>query len=306
MKFLRNLGYLMVASTLLFATGCPEDDDPDPDPDPPDMIFEVELAGDNEIPAVATPATGTMTVNLRGSTISGEGTFEGLTSNLIDIAGSPAHIHIGSSTATGPILFNVDVDADNRSGSFNFEEDLDSDQLLMFEQGTLYLNIHTELYPNGELRGQLIEGTPTFAEIARSFEAILVPDDHVHDVQSQGTGWATAILRQNDTFLVSGAFRDLSSPLVEVEGSSVNIHQAPVAQEGPVFFNLTVDEDTDERGGRFWFDTDLTASQRQILEAEEFYLNIYSQDFEEGELRGQLVTNGEDIDFNNDVEPPIQ
>jgi hypothetical protein len=307
MKLFRSFGYLLVGSTLVFGTACSDDDDDDDNNDV-EVSYEVELAGDNMVPVVATPASGTMSVSLDGLQLELSGSFEGLTSDLLSIGGTPAHVHVGPPSGTGPVLFDVDVDADAdmRAGTFTLSQTLTQDQRLMFEQGTLFLNIHTEAYPNGELRGQLVEGAPTFANVAQSYEAILVPEDHVHDVDSNARGWATVVLRDDNTFLVSGAFEGLTSNLVEVEGSAVNLHDAPQGQTGPVLYGLTVNPGLDDRSGTFSLNTTLSTSQRESLEQGELYLNLYSADFEEGELRGQILTNGQDITPNNDIGPPVQ
>jgi hypothetical protein len=120
--------------------------------------FQVELSGEQEAPdPVETEASGSATVTLDGNTLTIEGSFEGLESDLISIAGSPAHVHEAPPGQNGPIVFNLDVSSDdNRSGTLSATQELSEAQLEVFNAGNYYINIHTEDNPGGELRGQLV------------------------------------------------------------------------------------------------------------------------------------------------------
>lgn len=119
--------------------------------------FDFGLRGDQEVPAVETNATGQGTARLENDTLTLQGSFEGLGSDLLAIEGSPAHIHQAPAGENGPIVFVVDVtpNADNRSGTFQGTFALTETQAQAFRDGLFYLNIHTESFPAGELRGQL-------------------------------------------------------------------------------------------------------------------------------------------------------
>jgi hypothetical protein len=57
---------------------------------------------------------------------------------------------------SGPVLFNLTIEsANNRSGTFVDTFELSDDQVDPFNDGLMYINIHTENNPGGELRGQL-------------------------------------------------------------------------------------------------------------------------------------------------------
>lgn len=121
---------------------------------------EVALSGDQEVPPVATDATGSATVTLSGSTLSLQGEVSGLSSALVEVAGSPGHVHMAPMGENGDVVFplNVTEAEDGTSALFSLETELSDDQLAALMAGELYLNFHTEANPSGELRGQIVLG----------------------------------------------------------------------------------------------------------------------------------------------------
>ena len=122
--------------------------------------FEVTLSGDQEVPPVATDATGSATVSLDGDTMDVTGDFSGLSSPVIEIEGSPGHIHMAPPGENGDIVFplNVSVDEGGTSGIFSLTTTLTQEQIDAFNAGELYFNFHTEMHNAGEIRGQITHG----------------------------------------------------------------------------------------------------------------------------------------------------
>lgn len=298
MKHLRKMGLIAAGSMLVFAFGCPEDE---PDPDRPEVTeYEVELVGENEVPPIATPASGEMEVELDDNdvlNVSGE--FGGLVSPLFPIDGTAAHIHQGAANETGPVLFNVEItaDADQRGGTFSFARQLSEDEVDLFEDNLLYLNIHSEAYPGGELRGQLDPDAPEYASLDESWGVTLTAAAQPHDVETEGDGWVWMILRTDDTIAVSGAANNLTSELLEVDGSAVNIEEAERGETGPTVLNLEYESLPDIDGVRFWGTAELTSEQVDELEDGNYYITIYTDDYPQGELRGQFDVDGFFDDF---------
>lgn len=115
------------------------------------------LAGNNEVPAVDTSATGDVTATLEGNTLTVDGSFEGLSSDLMEVAGTPAHIHQAAAGENGDVIYPLEVQAndDNRSGTLSGTFDLTDEQVAAYQAGNLYVNIHTQDHPGGEIRVQL-------------------------------------------------------------------------------------------------------------------------------------------------------
>ena len=122
--------------------------------------FEVTLSGDNEVPPVTTNATGSATVALMGDTMTVNGDFSDLSSPAIEVAGSPAHIHLGAAGENGDVIFPLNVSLDNgeTSGIFSLSTTLTPDQVSAFNTGNLYINVHSEENQGGEIRGQITPG----------------------------------------------------------------------------------------------------------------------------------------------------
>lgn len=68
-----------------------------------------------------------------------------------------AHIHVGGPGEAGPILIALDPNDDRTVWTVPEGAVLDAVAIDEFNNGRLYVNVHTDLNPDGELRGQLID-----------------------------------------------------------------------------------------------------------------------------------------------------
>jgi hypothetical protein len=292
---------VMLSILTLSLTACPRAEQPTSDV----MRFDVALAGDNEVPAVATTASGTVTVTLEGNRLSLTGSFEGLESDLLEIAGSPAHIHLGAAGENGPVVFLIDVESsDQRSGSLSLMSELSAELRNQFLAGELYINIHTEGNPSGELRAQLSSDAPTFAAIDASFMAMLTAEAVVPEAPTLNgqtpQGAARAILRGN-TLIANGTFMGLTSELRDylTDGipdrpditEAIHIHEGAIGEAGPFVRQFEVTASDDGRSGAFSLMTTLSSDERSALLAGFYYVDIHTTTNPGGELRGQLVAD---------------
>jgi hypothetical protein len=115
-----------------------------------DMVkMKADLKASEEVPPTESSATGTaeVTLDTAANKVSWKITHENLTGDA-----TAAHFHgpakLGENA--GPI---VDITANIMEGS----ADVTADQLKMISDGNTYLNIHTAKYPDGELRGQVLQ-----------------------------------------------------------------------------------------------------------------------------------------------------
>lgn len=122
-----------------------------------DQSLEVTLSGDQEVPAVTTEGTGSATVSLAGDIMTVRGDLSGLSSPLIEVAGSSGHVHMAPAGENGDVVFPLNVSADEggTSAIFSLSTTLTPEQIDAFNAGELYLNFHTETNQGGELRGQI-------------------------------------------------------------------------------------------------------------------------------------------------------
>jgi hypothetical protein len=144
-----------------------------------DLQFSAQLKGDNETPTVSTGATGTFkaTVNELNQTIEYEVSYQNLQGNV-----TQSHIHLGQSqTSGGVVLFfctnlappagvplpqpcppspgtvtgtltaaDVVPVAGQGIGAAELEEIIAN-----IKNGNTYANVHSSLFPAGEVRGQI-------------------------------------------------------------------------------------------------------------------------------------------------------
>jgi len=121
--------------------------------------FSAILSGDEEVPEVTTDATGTA-----AATLDDEGAILSLTGTYQDLSGAPVagHIHEAPYDENGPVVVPLTLtpdETDPTSGTFAVEAVIGAgernlDAATLADNG-YYLNIHTEVNPDGEIRGQL-------------------------------------------------------------------------------------------------------------------------------------------------------
>lgn len=120
---------------------------------------QINLSGAQEVPAVETSATGTATATLSGNMLMVAGEFSSLSSPLVEIAGTPGHVHQAPVGENGDVVFPLTVSStDGMSGTFSLSTELTPEQLAAYNAGEFYVNLHTEMNQGGELRGQLMSG----------------------------------------------------------------------------------------------------------------------------------------------------
>jgi hypothetical protein len=119
----------------------------------PAAHYEAKLAGDQEVPPVTTNAhgQGDFTLDSIRNTLH----YYMVVSEITDITAS--HIHLGPKGQNGPVVFGL------YSGSGMFDPDhpvgsgvtLNAENLVDLLTGYYYVNVHTEGYPSGQIRGQV-------------------------------------------------------------------------------------------------------------------------------------------------------
>lgn len=109
--------------------------------------YTADLTAGAEVPPTESTATGTadVTVDTDANTVSWVVMVDGLTGDA-----TAAHIHGPASAEenAGPV---IDMSAAIMEGS----GDITDEQLAELADGKYYVNVHTEEYPDGEVRGQL-------------------------------------------------------------------------------------------------------------------------------------------------------
>lgn len=118
--------------------------------------FFATIDGDQEVPPSGSPATGTLT----GSYDAASNVFS-FSWSVTDLMGTPAspgaHIHSAPAGSNGPIVFGFsDPDGSWDLNGSAVWSGLSSAQVDSLFNDELYVNFHTDMFPAGELRGQIM------------------------------------------------------------------------------------------------------------------------------------------------------
>jgi trimeric autotransporter adhesin len=176
-----------------------------------------------------------------------------------------AHIHRGAFGTNGPVIVNFPLGS-SKTGSFT----VTLEQVRDMEAGQLYVNVHSQTNPGGEIRGQI-------RPAGGCFDAVLNGANEVPANTSTARGAATVMLSPDGG--------DMTYALQHsgiVTETMAHIHRANSGVNGPVIFDLGV-------GAFKTGSITVTATQRQDLLDETYYFNVHSQTNPGGEIRGQIV-----------------
>ena len=115
--------------------------------------FEASLSGYNEVPPVASVASGVVSMRM----VADDGVLE-VTFSVANLAGTltGAHIHLGALGQNGGVALSLAPP----SGSFSETYDITgmSDLVTALRAGDAYVNVHSSAYTGGEIRGQVLGG----------------------------------------------------------------------------------------------------------------------------------------------------
>jgi len=227
------------------------------------------LSGAQETPATASTATGYASLAVNGITGAVSGTV--VTSG---VTGTGAHIHEGATGASGPILIPL-TDAGGGVWTVPAGSSLTAAQLTSWQNGALYVNVHSAANPGGEIRGQLNLGAPL------SVATVLSGANEVPANPSTATGSGRIGLNPVTLELCGGI------TTTGLTGTGAHIHDGAVGASGPIVVPLT------NAGGGAWTvppGSRLTGDKLASWIAGSLYVNVHSAAYPGGEIRGQLAS----------------
>jgi predicted small secreted protein len=118
-----------------------------PDWMPGSGAIKVSLSGSEEVPPLTVPGKGSGSFR-----VAEDGTISGSVATT-DVQGTMAHIHRGAKGANGPVIVPLDKNGDTYAVPAGRK--LTPEQMNDLKAGNLYVNVHTNRYKGGEVRGQL-------------------------------------------------------------------------------------------------------------------------------------------------------
>ena len=230
------------------------------------IMLTATINGAQEAPSVDTPAmgTGTFVIDTAVNTLAFNITFS-------DLLGTEVAAHIHGFAPPGDnsgVLFGLPPGSP-KTGVWYYDESLEAGIL----GGQTYVNIHTDMSPPGEIRGQIGNAAMT------TLFGTLGGDQEVPAVDTPATG--TAIFSV-DTEANTVTYNITYSGLVGVEVAA-HIHGlAPAGDNTGVLFGLLPDS---PKTGTWGYDE----SMEEAILGGQTYINIHSDMYPSGEIRGQMV-----------------
>ncbi|MCB9251312.1 MAG: CHRD domain-containing protein, partial [Flavobacteriales bacterium] len=248
------------------------------------LLITAKLDGGQEVPAVSTNAIGVagLSINPGRDTICVNISFTGLSGPVTGI-----HIHDGVAGMNGGVLKNLTpMLSGNRLTTSLTGTDASPSFISKLLKGELYLNVHTNANPNGEIRGQLL------LETDWSYSVMLKGTNEVPPVTTTAEGLGVFNLSKDLSqikyyVIVNG----LSGPI-----TGIHLHNGAMGVNGGVAVNLSNDVN-----GNIISGTIMSPSQMLIdsLMAHRIYLNVHTSANAGGEIRGQLMSSSRYLYFDS-------
>jgi len=223
------------------------------------------------IPAIVSNASGSFSFSLNSNThvLSGGVNLEG-------IVATNAHIHSGGAGKSGAVV--VTLSLDNAQNRFVIPSNtvLTTEQEQALMDGMYYVNVHSQAFPGGELRGQILPQGNNLHVVELSTQELLSP------VTSSGSARAF--------FTVDESNGDINAVL-KIDGitaTNAHIHDGYAGNNGGVVLPFVQSSDP-----TLWeiVGQSLTSEQLTALGKGRYYLNVHTQANPTGELRGQILTS---------------
>ncbi len=273
-----------------------------------EQFFRVYLAGANTEPAGNSPASGALLAELRGDLLTLSGAFENLTDDFfVDLEGG-AHLKNGAAGQEGEFVLALEalLNEDARGGVFFAQQNqfqLAPEQVAALSERKLHVNILSNAFPFGELRGQLAPLAESYflARLAGAHQAVPVA------TSAQGL---VLVELSGAQLTLTGSFYNLSSALSNTTASAA-LYFGDAGEEGAMTIALDPQLETDRRSGIFEARGNtftLIAEQLRALKTGGLYLNLLTAKYPAGELRGQILPEANaffsaNLSANNLVSP---
>lgn len=207
---------------------------------------------------------------------------------LVDNLSGPvtaSHFHMGAAGVPGPVIIPLTGALDGNMAMVTLEALEFSDEMDFYEfllesiKGNVFINVHTELNPDGEIRGQVM--SVSRRGVVFNLCSKQEPGPLSQNPTGQGSGFVT-IDRMDKGLHYGIAVSDLTGIL-----TGAHFHQGAIGQPGPVIHSLP----TDSVVYGFWNDSTFNAEMVALIEDGLVFANFHTPANPGGELRGQLTLN---------------
>ncbi|HZV69945.1 MAG TPA: CHRD domain-containing protein [Saprospiraceae bacterium] len=234
------------------------------------LVFTARMNGASEEPSVTTDGRGVaiFTFDEKKSTLYINVSLSNLSGPITGI-----HIHEGVPGENGPVIINLTsfLSGNRVKGTVH---DVSKATMAAFLTGGYYINAHTELNPDGEIRGQIK------LETDLRYAALLNGNSEVPEVTTDGRGLFIAHFSADGNKVdYKMIFEGLTSPV-----TAAHIHQGAIGSNGGVILDLSSSIVGNVLSGT-WDVIDFIAA----LTSSELYVNVHTVNNPDGEIRGQIL-----------------
>ncbi len=250
--------------------------------------YTFELNGGQESPPVSTPSVGAGIVTIDRDQVSAHYmvVYSGLEGNF-----TASHFHSGGPGVNGGVIYDLSDQYNAFGGAFGYWDETSTpvfDAASLFQKGEVYLNVHSDANPSGEIRGNIIPSSSLFTDIPFDPEfgddlilsAVLTGDNEVPAVTTDALALATLYFDGDRTQAkINITATGLSGPI-----TGVHIHEGDPGSNGTVLFPLS------NEGNRVQSEiTGINGLDLISLLNGATYVNIHTAANPDGEIRGQLL-----------------
>jgi len=238
--------------------------------------YEARLDGAQLVPAVVTNASGLLTATVDAT----DNMTWDLNANSFTNTFTTAHFHNAPAGQNGGVMFGIggDITQNGTDVAGSGAWAMTGPDRTELDTGAIYVNVHSDVNGGGEIRGQMLPVT--------LLSAILDGDQITPTVPTAASGTATMSLDQNDVLSWSVTIANLTSTM-----TNAHFHVGAAGTNGGVAFGIFGDltqVGTDVTGSGTWA---MSGGDVANLLAGDLYINIHTNAFGGGELRGQALTD---------------
>jgi Cu/Zn superoxide dismutase len=263
-----------------------------------DMQATAMLSGAQEVPAVATMATGfaTFAISKDNRMLHWNVTTTGLSGMI-----TAAHLHEGMMGMNGGVVEDLSTTITANGKSISGMMPITSTTLIaQLKAGTIYINVHTAANPSGEIRGQLM------AQNGMRFDAKIDTAQIGATLATLSDGFGTAMLSFNaamDSLMFDITGNNLTGPI-----TAMHFHNAAAGSAGGVVLDLGPYLMGNRAMGTWTAANGLTPMLVKELLMGKIYIACHTTANPGGELRGQvfrLAREGYIFELDGSQEVPM-
>ncbi len=234
------------------------------------LTFSANMNGDQETPAVVTPAVGVagLTLNATHDTLCVNVSVIGLSGSI-----TASHLHFGPPGIGGPVWVNLNSFIIGNRIIGTIVSPADS-VLEMLMSGFLYINVHTGANPSGEIRGQI------YMESDVPLSALLDGIQETPPVTTPAYGYTSFRLSKSlNRMTIDGVFGGLTDTI-----TGIHLHTGAIGVSGPIVEDLM----SGLTANTLHIDVNPIAYLSDLINGN-IYINVHTTTNPNGEIRGQVI-----------------